>query len=449
MRSIVHIMGREKKKHFTKTLVLSFIFFLFFINFMAIPVSAVPLPIYGRAEKTGGGSAAGAYVTVSNGTDTVNTFVDDNGYWQVDVGHPGVNWPNGTDFTVFIRLNGTYWYSAYNDGTILGDSANGTYVNMSTIILTDHTPSGGGGGGGGGTVPTNQAPIADAGGPYTRTVNTAITFSGAGSTDSDGEITSYEWDLGDGTTKSGSTITHTYTAEGNYTITLTVTDNDGAQGTDTTKAYITKSTVQNIKPIADPDIPTKGLTNRSLSFSIGDSYDPDGLLIYYIWNFDDGSVIEGEDIYSPEHTFSKEGDYTVTLTVRDNRGEESSKSTIVTIYDPSETTVDSGVLIDTDGDGKPDEFYDEENQRSIPMKKNADGTYLIDVDDDGVWDYIYDPVSGQVSTYEPSEDEGEIPWLLIIGIGAVIAVIVVVFILFKSGIIYFEEVEVDEKPPKK
>jgi PKD repeat protein len=443
MKSIVHKMGREKGKCFTKTMIVSFIFLLFFINVLTIPVSATPKPIYGYAKFSDNSPANGATVTVTSDSGTRTTTVGpaggwNPGYWQVDVGDPGQNWTEGTSFTVTITSGN---YEGSGSGTVTGN-----YTDVADITLTYQ----GGSSGGGGTTPTNQAPVADAGGPYTRSVNTPITFSGTGSTDSDGEITSYEWDLGDGTTKSGSTITHTYTAQGNYTITLTVTDNDGAQGTDTTKAYITESTIQNIKPIADPDIPTKGLTNRSLSFSIGDSYDPDGLLIYYIWNFDDGSVIEGEDIYSPEHTYSKEGDYTVTLTVRDNRGEESSKSTIVTIYDPTTTTVDSGTLIDTDGDGTPDEFYNETTQKAIPMKKNTDGTFLIDVNDDGVWDYVYDPVSGQVTTYEPKEeDDGETPWLLIIGIGAVIVIAVIIFILFKYEIIYFEEAEVEEKPPKK
>ena len=409
-----------------------------------MPVSATPLPIYGKAEKSSGGSAAGAYVTVTDGVDTLHTFVDDSGYWQVDVGDPGVNWGNGTEFTVFIKINGTNWYSSTVEGSITGDPQNGTYVNMSTITLTDHSSSGGGGGGS--TVPTNQAPVADTGGPYTGNVGTSITFLGNGSTDSDGEITAYEWDFGDGTTKNGSIVTHTYTSEGNYTVTLTVTDDDGAQNTDTTKAYITQSTVQNIKPVSDPSVPAKGITNVTLTCYIGETYDPDGTIIYYIWDFGDGSLIEGEDMYAPQHTYSKAGQYTVTLTVRDNRGDENSKSVIITIYDPIATSIESGNLIDTNGDGIPDEFYNETTQKAYPMKKKDDGTYLIDIDDDGTWDYVYDPATGQITEYQP-EPEGEPPWLLIISLGAIIGIVIIVFILFKTGILYFEEV--DEPPRNK
>jgi hypothetical protein len=53
-----------------------------------------------------------------------------------------------------------------------------------------------------------------------------------GSYDPDGTITSYEWDFGDGTTDSGGTVTHEFTT-GTYTVTLTVTDDDGATDSDT------------------------------------------------------------------------------------------------------------------------------------------------------------------------------------------------------------------------
>lgn len=56
-----------------------------------------------------------------------------------------------------------------------------------------------------------------------------VTVDGAESVDSDGTIESYEWDFGDGTTATGPTATHTYTEAGDYTLTLTVTDNVGAR----------------------------------------------------------------------------------------------------------------------------------------------------------------------------------------------------------------------------
>lgn len=53
-------------------------------------------------------------------------------------------------------------------------------------------------------------------------------FDANGSRDPDGSVTSYDWTFGDGSTGSGAAIDHTYSGAGNYTVTLTVTDNAGA-----------------------------------------------------------------------------------------------------------------------------------------------------------------------------------------------------------------------------
>jgi vibriolysin len=58
-------------------------------------------------------------------------------------------------------------------------------------------------------------------------------LSGAESSDSDGTIVSYAWRFGDGTAATGANAQHTYATTGNYTIELTVTDDDGATATAT------------------------------------------------------------------------------------------------------------------------------------------------------------------------------------------------------------------------
>ena len=87
-------------------------------------------------------------------------------------------------------------------------------------------------------VEVNLAPVAEAGSARFGDAGELITFDGSASTDDDGTIASYQWDFGDGTTGNGATVSHRYRAGGNYTVTLTVTDDDGATNADTTTVNI-------------------------------------------------------------------------------------------------------------------------------------------------------------------------------------------------------------------
>ncbi|OGD55569.1 hypothetical protein A3K81_05170 [Candidatus Bathyarchaeota archaeon RBG_13_60_20] len=75
-------------------------------------------------------------------------------------------------------------------------------------------------------------PVADAGPDVSMLVGESFTLDGGGSVD-DGVVSSFEWSLGDGSTKTGSTVTHSYGEAGVYTVTLTVTDGAGNVGQDT------------------------------------------------------------------------------------------------------------------------------------------------------------------------------------------------------------------------
>ena len=75
--------------------------------------------------------------------------------------------------------------------------------------------------------PVKEPPIAMINAPEIGQVGQEVGFDGAASTDNDGKIETYAWDLGDNTIAGGVSITHTYSLTGIYTVTLTVTDNDG------------------------------------------------------------------------------------------------------------------------------------------------------------------------------------------------------------------------------
>ena len=87
----------------------------------------------------------------------------------------------------------------------------------------------------------NRAPVANPGGPYSGVAGVAIAFNGSGSSDPDGDPLTYAWDFGDAMSATGATPSHTYTAGGNYTVSLTVADNGSPSlmNTATTSAMIT------------------------------------------------------------------------------------------------------------------------------------------------------------------------------------------------------------------
>jgi hypothetical protein len=76
-------------------------------------------------------------------------------------------------------------------------------------------------------IQNNKAPVADFTVSHTViSVGESITVNASNSYDPDGEITNYVWDYGESTYKGGITSFHTFSAEGNYKIILTVTDDD-------------------------------------------------------------------------------------------------------------------------------------------------------------------------------------------------------------------------------
>jgi PKD repeat protein len=163
----------------------------------------------------------------------------------------------------------------------------------------------------------NRAPIAVCGEDRTVETNEALDFSAESSTDQDGVIKSYSWDFGDGITYNGKTTMHTYEDDGEYTVTLTVMDDDGAIDVD--KSVIT---VNNVKPIAGFSVnPIEGDVTTEFAFS-STSTDTDGTVISYAWDFGDG---HSSTDANPTHQYESVGTYMVSLLVYDDDGVASDK----------------------------------------------------------------------------------------------------------------------------
>jgi PKD repeat protein len=171
----------------------------------------------------------------------------------------------------------------------------------------------------------NRPPVAS----FTQSVEDVKTskstrFDAGLSYDPDGTIESYFWDFGDGTNATGVEVIHSYEDDGSYTVTLTVTDDDGA----TNSKNITK-TVLNRPPIASFTAnETEVDVGKTIHFNASESYDPDGYIAKYFWDFGDGTNETGMVV---DHAYNKTGNYTVTLTVTDNDGATDSDTDEITV----------------------------------------------------------------------------------------------------------------------
>ncbi|WP_405246594.1 PKD domain-containing protein [Cellulophaga sp. Asnod2-G02] len=139
-----------------------------------------------------------------------------------------------------------------------------------TIIVTD----------------ANQAPTAVATSDITSgEVSLAVQFTGDTSTDPDnGDVLTYTWDFGDGSTATTANPSHTFTTAGTYTVTLTVTD-DGTPALNSTDTIAIIVTDANQAPtaIASSDV-TSGEASLNVQFTGDTSSDPDTAdVLTYAW----------------------------------------------------------------------------------------------------------------------------------------------------------------------
>jgi len=87
-------------------------------------------------------------------------------------------------------------------------------------------------------------------------------------------------------------------------------------------------TIQNKDPVARVDGPYNGIIGESITFSAKKSYDDDGRIVLYEWDFGDGLSGTGE---TTTHTYEETGEYLVILTVTDDYGATSNETTTVDI----------------------------------------------------------------------------------------------------------------------
>lgn len=146
----------------------------------------------------------------------------------------------------------------------------------------------------------------------------------------------YYWDFDDGTTSQEKNPTHNFDQQGTYDVTLTITGEMNKVDEITREV----SVFENWPPFAISVPQNIATDSNTIQFQAENSWDPDGTVISYHWDFDDGNV---SDKINPVHQFSKDGIYEITLTVTDDLGKTGSSTFDIRI--DQHTPPDSDVIV--------------------------------------------------------------------------------------------------------
>ena len=145
-----------------------------------------------------------------------------------------------------------------------------------------------------------------------------LQFYGNESWDEDGNIVSYTWDFGDGNFAYTDNPIHIFTQNGTYNVKLTVCDNNDLCDSMILNIFVNKP------PIAVVEISKLTIMlGETIAFDASESYDIDGDVEFYYWNFDDGYTSSQA---TADHEYKNSGTYNVSLKIIDDLND------ITTVY---------------------------------------------------------------------------------------------------------------------
>ena len=166
--------------------------------------------------------------------------------------------------------------------------------------------------------PTNNAPTVafDSDPVVTHNESLAggtVTFAITATDEDEDDTHTYAWAFGDDETSTEEDPEHIYAENGSYDVTVTVSD-----GTDTATATVTV--------VVGNQAPTAAFTYvaDNLTVNFTDASTDDGEISAWLWDFGDDTTSTEEN---PDVTYATNGTYTVTLTVTDEFGLESTEYT--------------------------------------------------------------------------------------------------------------------------
>ncbi len=152
-----------------------------------------------------------------------------------------------------------------------------------------------------------------------------MAFDGAGSSDPDGTIVKYEWDLdGNGSfeTDTGTikTASKSYAATGDVSVKLRVTDDEGNPGESTRTVSVVAA---NQAPLASFTVsPAPAVVDQTVTFDGTASSDPGGTIVKYEWDLDGNGSFETDTgaTKTASRSYATAGSVNVALRVTDNDG---------------------------------------------------------------------------------------------------------------------------------
>lgn len=343
----------------------------------------------------------------------------DGGAWQ-DAAAAGASFSSG--YTGTIQANGREGYTGDSGGVVhevlsFGSALAGHTIRLRFTVATDSTGAAHGwivdnvevSGAGtpfyavaaengeclddgeeeeptGNTTPAARLTVSPASGVAPVTV----ALDASASSDADGDALTYVFNFGDGSTplmQSSPTASHTYTAVGSYSASVTVKDVHGASSS--------AATTISAKPAAPP--PPNAAPNASLtvsasngevplavSFDASGSHDTDGdAIVEYRFDFGDGSPIVKQAQPTTGHSYTAAGSFEASVTVVDAADQVSAAASV-----PITTT--TTIVVTPASPGPVAALYVTPKSGRAPLAVSFDGSQSFDTEGKAISEYLFD-----------------------------------------------------------
>ena len=141
---------------------------------------------------------------------------------------------------------------------------------------------------------------------------TPVSFSLSIKDEGKNDTHNISWDMGDGSTNSAPTFTHSYKDNGEYTINISVEDDDGGKD-----SWVQKIKIFNLPPTLEFSIPDSSFEGQAELFNVNAEDKGANDKLTFLWSFGDGSTDSNKQA---SYKYLDDGQFNVFITVKDNDG---------------------------------------------------------------------------------------------------------------------------------